>query len=585
MNTTIRDGVGAGGLFAQDSTKLRLGELLTSQGLITPAQLDSALVQQRKTGRRLGQVLCDLNISNEAAIAQAVAVQMNIPFTEITANAVSMEARGALTETQARRYRALPLTRRQGRARVAFVDPTDWAVQDELARILGCEIDAEVVCDSAFLITLDRIYTRSDEISGLALELGKELVLGDASSVDFGSLGQQVGAEDAPVVRLLQTLFEEAVRARASDVHVEPMAQRLHIRLRIDGELHLYADMEPRLGPALALRLKLVAGLDISEKRLPQDGRFCAQIRQTPVDIRISTMPNQFGESVVMRVLQRDARLAALDGLHLPELGLAHLRAALSSGAGLVVVTGPTGSGKTTTLYSALGSIDAEHQKIITVEDPVEYRLPGINQVQVNERIGLSFGNVLRSALRQDPDVVLLGEMRDHDTAETGLRAALTGHLVLSTLHTNDALSTPARLVDMGVPSYMVAMALQLVVAQRLLRLVCVHCAGPHTPSPQEAHWLASKLGDQWDRSRLQRGRGCGQCRGTGFLGRRGIYEVLPMTEPLVAALHNADNQKFSQLARLELAQETLAHQAARLAALGHSLASDAMRIGLRSLE
>jgi MSHA biogenesis protein MshE len=565
--------------------RLRMGDLLIQQNLITPEQLQAALAQQKKTGRRLGRVLIDLGMASEVSIARALATQLRVPFLDLHPDEVSPAARQALTESQARRLRALPLSLSPGRARVAVVDPSDWAQQDELARLLSREIEPEVVCESALLSALDRLFSRNDEISGLARELGEELVAGDGTAVDFGSLGTQVGAEDAPVVRLLQTLLEEAVRARASDIHIEPTANKLHIRLRIDGELHLQSELEPRLAAALALRLKLVSNLDIAEKRLPQDGRFAAQIRKQPVDIRLSTLPNQYGESVVMRLLVRDAGLASLSALEMPEPGLRRLQKALSQAAGLIVVTGPTGSGKTTTLYSALGSLDALALKIITAEDPVEYRLHGINQVQVNDKIGLTFSTVLRSALRQDPDAILLGEMRDADTVETGLRAALTGHLVLSTLHTNDAASTPSRLIDMGAAPFLVGMALQLVVAQRLLRRICEQCAEPVAATPAQSAWLTQRLGKHWDPTGLKRGRGCGKCRGTGFLGRRGIYEVLPMNEDMVAALLANDTTAFSHAALEQLGDQTLGHQAAQLAAQGLSTVTEAMRIGLRQLD
>ncbi len=590
--------MGAPGEGRQLLSKLRLGDLLIEQGLITSEQLTAGLAQQKRTGRRLGLVLIELGFTTEIAIARGLSLQLRIPYLDLTPDDVQREALAALTETQARRYRALPLSLTPNRARVALVDPTDLNQQDELARLLRREIDPVVVCESAMLGTLDRVYNQNEQITGLARELGQELVAGDAAGVDFGSLGAQVGADEAPVVKLLQSILEEALRMRASDVHIEPMAQRLHIRLRVDGDMHLQSELEPRLAPALALRLKLVAGLDISEKRLPQDGRFVAQIRKQPVDIRLSTLPNQFGESVVMRLLVRDAKLAALEALDIPEAGLRRLRASLDNAAGLILVTGPTGSGKTTTLYSALGSLDARRLKIITAEDPVEYRLHGINQVQVNEKIGLSFSAVLRSALRQDPDVVLLGEMRDRDTADTGLRAALTGHLVLSTLHTNDAASTPSRLIDMGAAPYMVGMALQLVVAQRLLRRICNQCAEPAVPQPQEAAWLARVLGrnatqgdvtgrnaSQADFTGLRRGRGCGLCRNTGYLGRRGIYEVLPMTEALVQAMLANDTTAFAARAAELLGDQTLSHQAARLAVGGVTTVLEAMRIGVRTVE
>jgi MSHA biogenesis protein MshE len=327
------------------------------------------------------------------------------------------------------------------------------------------------------------------------------------TEADFGALlGVAASVEDAPVVKLLQSLFEDAVQVRASDIHIEPQERKLQIRFRIDGVLHLQMETDSKIAPALVLRLKLVSGLDISEKRLPQDGRFHMNIRGNAVDVRISSMPTQYGESVVMRLLNQGSGLLGLERLGMPQRILERVRHAIARPSGMVLVTGPTGSGKTTSLYAALSEINTPERKIITVEDPVEYRLPGINQVQVHEKIDLTFERVLRSALRQDPDVILVGEMRDRATAEIGLRAAMTGHMVLSTLHTNDAASTPIRLLDMGVPPYMVAMSLNLVLAQRLLRVVCENCAQP-VPTPQEQEWLRTQMDASKQRKFRQRAR------------------------------------------------------------------------------
>jgi len=302
-------------------------------------------------------------------------------------------------------------------------------------------MDVAIVTESQLLQVIDRVYRRTEEISGLARELTAEL---GENTIDFGdAMGLSATAEDAPVVKLIHTVFDEAMRSRASDIHIEPEERKLRIRFRIDGVLHVQTEADIKIAGALALRLKLMSGLDISEKRLPQDGRFNVKVRNVSVDIRISTLPTQYGESVVMRLLAQNAGLLSLDAVNMPKKVLEVLRRAIAKPSGIVLVTGPTGSGKTTTLYAALNDLNSTERKILTVEDPVEYRLPGINQVQVQEKIELTFGRVLRAALRQDPDVILVGEMRDQETAEIGLRAAMTGHLVLSTLHTNDVLSTP----------------------------------------------------------------------------------------------------------------------------------------------
>jgi MSHA biogenesis protein MshE len=321
-----------------------------------------------------------------------------------------------------------------------------------------------------------------------------------------------------------------------------------------------------------------MAGLDISEKRLPQDGRFNVKIRNSTVDVRISTMPTQYGESVVMRLLNQGGGILTLDRLGMPPEILERLTKVLRRPSGMMLVTGPTGSGKTTTLYAALAALNTAERKIITVEDPVEYRLAGINQVQVHEKIDLSFGRVLRSALRQDPDVILVGEMRDQETVETGLRAAMTGHLVLSTLHTNDAITTPIRLLDMGAPRYMIALSLQMVLAQRLVRVICESCAEPYSLLPGEHEWLAQELRANVE-DRYSKGKGCSHCNGTGYLGRTGVYEMLEMTKPVVEAANRGDPTRFIQVAEHEMAGKTLRYRAASLVAQGRTTVEEAMKV------
>ena len=569
--------------------KLRLGDMLVREGRLTEAQLQQALVRQKQTGRRLGAVLQDLGFVTDDVIARLLSSQLKMPFFEPHLEKVDLKAARRLTELQVRKLRALPVGLVGDRVRVAVVDPTDWQSIDGLPRLLGATIEIEIIPETGLHALIDRIYSSSgsanESIEGLARQLSEELRSNEVEGVDFGALGLQAGAEDAPIVKLLQGLFDEAVRLRASDIHIEPMAANVAIRLRVDGHLRAHAEFELRLAPALASRLKLVAALDISERRLPQDGRFVVQVRNHAVDIRLSTLPGQFGESVVMRLLLKDPMLSTLDKLGLPASGLLSLKDSLSNGVGLVLVTGPTGSGKTTTLYAALGSLDAGATKILTAEDPVEYRLPGITQVNINDRIGLGFAQVLRAALRQDPDALLIGEMRDAETVETGMRAAITGHLVLSSLHTNDAASAPARLIDMGAAPYMVGMALQTVIAQRLVRRSCPACAEPLLPSVTERAWLDAQLGaDGWDPTGLRKSRGCPRCRNVGFDGRHGIYEVLAMNIDLVSALLRNDMAGFNVAAKAAIGGASLSAEAARAAARGVTTPAEAMRIGLRNI-
>ena len=558
------------------AVKIRLGDVVVAQKVITAAQLAQALEQQKRTGRRLGRILVEGGMCTEDQIAEAVARQLGIPHVNLKFANVDNDLVRRLPESQARRFRAIVLEDRKSSYLVGMADPSDLFAHDELQRTLKRPVDTAAVSEEQLLHTIDRIYRRTEEISGLAKELEHDL--GDAY-VDFGALGATVGAEDAPVVRLLQTVFEDAIQANASDVHIEPQERNVHIRFRIDGVLQKQAEADMRIGPAIVLRLKLMGGLDISEKRHPQDGRFNVKVREQPVDVRLSTMPVQYGESVVMRLLNRKAGLLSLDGLGMPADMLKRFRQALQRTNGMVLVTGPTGSGKTTTLYAALAEINSVEKKIITVEDPVEYRLAGVNQVQVNEKIELTFSSVLRSTLRQDPDVILVGEMRDEETATIGLRAALTGHLVLSTLHTKDAATTPIRLIDMGAPYYMVGTSLTAVIAQRLVRLNCESCAQTENAEPQELGWLASEYGIQQREYQFKRGKGCSHCNGTGLLGRTGIYEMLEMSAEMVAALNRNQSNEFMALAEKATRGRSLKHQALKLALDGRAPVAEVIRV------
>lgn len=556
--------------------KVRLGEILLQQGLLSEQQLQDALAEQKKSGRRLGRVFVEKGFVSEEQISTALARQLNVPYVNLKSFSVQPEVANKLSETQARRFRALVLEDMGLSYKLAMADPTDLFAYDELSRVLKREIQLAVVAESLLLQTIDRVYRRTEQISGLAQELGQEL--GD-NAVDFAALGIAPTVEDAPVVRLLQTMFEDAVGVRASDVHIEPQETRLIIRFRIDGLLHVQTEVDSKIASAVVLRLKLISGLDISEKRLPQDGRFNVRVRNAQVDVRISTMPVQHGESVVMRLLNQSGGTLTLDHLGMPREILTRVREIVHRSSGMILVTGPTGSGKTTTLYAALQEINTPERKIITVEDPVEYRLPRINQVQVQEKIELSFGRVLRAALRQDPDVMLVGEMRDQETVETGLRAAMTGHMVLSTLHTNDAISTPIRLLDMGAPRYMVAMSLHLVLAQRLVRVVCDSCAREEKPLPGEHEWLRHELGDRVDEFKYRKGAGCSQCNNTGYLGRTGVYEMLEMTRPVVEAANSGDIRLFMDVARKQMSGSSLRRHASALAAQGRTSVEEAMKV------
>jgi MSHA biogenesis protein MshE len=558
--------------------KIRIGDLLVENGLITAEQLQHALSEQRKLGSKLGRTLIDLGMVSENDMLQLLSRQLAIPLIDLRSYRFEPALVRKLPETLARRFRSIVLNEEGGGYVVGMADPTDLFAYDELARVLGGkEIRLALVREDDVLRTFDTVYRRTEEISSLAQELSEE-VSNDAA-LDVSQLGLGEDAADAPVVKLLQSLFVDAVQAGASDIHIEPDTDCLRLRQRVDGVLNEQIIRERQIASALVLRLKLMAGLNISEKRMPQDGRFQISVRGKGIDVRVSTMPVQHGESVVMRLLDQSGAMLDLDYLGMPTPMLSRFRNILQSPSGIILVTGPTGSGKTTSLYAALNSLNRPEKKVITVEDPVEYRLPRISQVQVNTKIGLDFAAVLRSALRQDPDIILVGEMRDQETAEIGLRAAMTGHLVLSTLHTNDAVGTADRLLDMGAPGYLLAASLRVIIAQRLVRRVCESCGERYLPDDHDKAWLAEmRPGAPVDA--LRRGRGCQHCNGTGYRGRIGVYEYLEPTLDMLNALRRGQHDGFVSAASRAPLYRPLAQAALDYALDGLSTLEEAKRIG-----
>ncbi|HLT63804.1 MAG TPA: GspE/PulE family protein [Pseudohongiella sp.] len=528
--------------------KIRIGDLLVQSGVITENQLQQALEKQRSTGQRLGRTLINLGFIQEDKFLSFLSEQLNVPFIDLRRYRFDTTVVHRLSETHARRFRAIALSEKNGQLLVGMADPTDIYTVDALERVLQQPIQPAVVRESELLATLDLIYRRIDEIAGYAEELDEELTGGQ---FDLASLTPAADDSDAPVVKLLQSLFMDAVQIRASDIHIEPDEQILRIRQRIDGVLQEQIVKERRIAPALVLRLKLMSGLDISEKRLPQDGRFSLKVKDKKIDVRLSTMPVEFGESVVMRLLDQTGGVTDLNEVGMPAEMLAQFRRLIHMPHGLILVTGPTGSGKTTTLYGALQELNDVGKKIITVEDPVEYRLSRINQVQINPKIGLTFGRVLRAALRQDPDILLVGEIRDQETAEIALRAAMTGHLVLSTLHTNDAVSSAMRLVDMGAEGFLAATAIRAVLAQRLVRRLCDNCYEDHHLNDRELQWVRHVTGDNLPQPLvLKKAGGCHRCNNTGYRGRIGVFELLVLNDEMADALRRANSSDFVAAAR-----------------------------------
>ncbi|ENC6422012.1 TPA: MSHA fimbrial ATPase MshE [Aeromonas veronii] len=563
---------------AQPRLKMRLGDLLVQEQIISDDQLQLALQQQRQTGRKLGTTLIDLGFISEVQLLQFLARQLDVPFFDLNNLTIDAAAVPLLPEVQARRYRALAVNLTDNKVTVAMSDPADLSALDAIAALLSPRIMVLAVAREGQLLEyFDRLYRRTREIESFAEQLQEEY---QDSGFELGS--SNLGANDegeATVAKLLRSLFEDAVQVGASDIHIEPDEKVLRIRQRIDGILHENILNEVRIAQALVLRLKLVAGLDISEKRLPQDGRFAMKVRGRDVDVRMSTMPVQYGESVVMRLLDQSSGILSLTETGMPPEILTRFRRQLKRPHGMILVTGPTGSGKTTTLYGALSELNQSSNKIITVEDPVEYRLSRVNQVQVNPKIGLTFSNVLRSTLRQDPDILLVGEMRDNETVEIGLRGAITGHLVLTTLHTNDAVTSALRLIDMGAPGYLVASALRAVVAQRLVRRVCEHCVEEKAPDEGQATWLTVLSGEAPGQHTYHKGRGCQSCNFTGYSGRIGVYELLELDQPMMDALRRNDAEGFAKAARQHEHYRPLALTALDYARQGITSVDEVLRL------
>ncbi|WP_281247120.1 GspE/PulE family protein [Pseudoalteromonas denitrificans] len=556
--------------------KMRLGDLLVHEGIIEEQALLNALKEQKASGRKLGATLIEQGVISEPQLLRFLAQQLNVPFLDIAQRQIPADVAKLLPEVYARRYRALVIEDQGESVLLGMSDPADLSSLDQIAPMLAPKtIELAVVQESQIMAAFDNLYRRTQEIENFASQLQEENK--DEEEFDLNALDDDTS--DATVVKLLQSIFEDAAQMRASDIHIEPDDGLLRIRQRIDGILHESILNQVAIASALVLRLKLMAGLDISEKRLPQDGRFNIKVKTHSLDIRVSTMPVQHGESVVMRLLDQSAGLLTLDQTGMPAKMLKRMREILKRPHGMILVTGPTGSGKTTTLYGALSELNKPDNKIITVEDPVEYRIGRINQVQVNSKIGLDFAKVLRTTLRQDPDIIMVGEMRDKETVEIGLRGALTGHLVLSTLHTNDAVTSAMRLIDMGAPSYLVASSLRAILAQRLVRRLCDNCKVDYQPDVQETSWIKYLSKGQASGLKFQHGQGCTNCNHTGFKGRIGVFELLEMNEAMMDALRASDTQAFAQAARENPDFEPLSMMALGYASEGITSLEEVFRV------
>ncbi len=556
--------------------KIRLGELLVENKLISEAQLQAALADQKRTGRKLGRVLISMGAVEEQQLLLLLSRQLNLPLIDLKNYRFEAETATLLPEQYARRFRALVIADEPDGYRIAMADPTDIFAFDELGRILRRPLKLSLARERDILDAIDLVYRHTEQITHLAEELSEEL----GSDYDLSELVAAELETDAPVARLLQSVFEDAVRAGASDIHIEPEERQLRIRQRIDGVLHEQILEGARSAQALVTRLKLLSNLDISEKRLPQDGRFSIRIEERLFDVRLATIPVSNGEAVTMRLLDQSTPLRGLEQLGMPPKVLAGIRRLLTRPHGIILVSGPTGSGKTTTLYGALSELNTPARKIITAEDPVEYRLARVSQIQVRQRINLDFARILRSALRQDPDIIMVGEIRDEETVQIALRAAITGHLVLSTVHTNSTQATLSRMLDMGAKGYLIAAALEGVIAQRLVRRICERCRGEHIPTPQESAFLdAVRPGARRGDVTFHAGTGCAYCNNTGYRGRVGVFELLELTPDLADAIRREASPEFAAAASRAPGYRPLVQSALDWAVEGVTTIEEAIRI------
>ncbi len=510
------------------SNGAQLGTLLLQQGLITEADLDAALAASEKNGKPVSRVLIEHGRITESDLVRTLAQQVGLGFVDLNDITIDPSVSMLVPESLVRRYQAIPIQwDEHGRLVVTMADPSNVFASDDIRAMTGAEVVTVVSPPSQVQQLIDKVHRLDGEVDTMAQEAATELGPDD-DNVRIDEL-----IEDAPIVKFVNLVITQAVADRASDIHVEPTETDLRIRFRIDGVLHEAMHSPKAIQAGVISRLKVMADINIAERRVPQDGRISARVGGQQVDLRVATLPTVYGEKVVMRILDKSQALLTLDDQgFLPDV-LSRYEASYKKPYGTIMVTGPTGSGKSTTLYATLNILNQVDRNIITVEDPVEYRLAGINQVQIHSKAGLSFAAALRSILRCDPDIVLVGEIRDQETATIAIEAALTGHLVLTTLHTNDAASTPQRLVEMGVEPFLVTSALTSVLAQRLARRLCTHCAEAYQPSEAElveAGWPMDST-PEWPT--LHRPVGCGHCGKTGYKGRFALHEVLTITEEI----------------------------------------------------
>ncbi len=543
-----------------------IGQLLVASQAITQEQLQQALQEQRASGALLGDVLLAMNMVSEEALSRALAQEARVPFASAEGLIPDPVAAALVPEALARRHLVVPVARTAAGLRLVQANPFDVLAIDDLQRAAGLPVEVTCATRSAVLDLLARSYGPNSQLRGLVEEAMEQL----------GQPHRDVATLDSPIVRMVEMMIGDAVRAGATDLHVEPEERLVRLRHRIDGML-IQVDTLPRdLLPPLVSRLKVMAGLDIAEQRLPQEGRITHTVAGRSIDMRVSSFPTVFGEKVAIRILEKEKLIRGLEDLGFSTRNLTIVQDLLSKSRGIILVTGPTGAGKTTTLYSALNYLGGRDRNIMTVEDPVEYEFSTIRQTQVRPRAGLTFAAAIRSLLRQDPDVIMVGEIRDPETAQLAVRAALSGVLVFSTLHTQDSAGAVPRLMDMGIEPYLLASALVGVVAQRLLRLLCPHCKEPVTYAPEVLAKVNLAVGDGLT---LYRGRGCTRCNQTGYRGRTGVFEILAVDSAIHDLIRQRADSRLIKEAALRGGLKTLLDDALARAVLGQTSLDEVLRI------
>jgi len=550
-----------------------LADVLLEEGLITEEQLQRAQSEQERKGRSLGRVLIELGLVKETDLVAALARQVGLEFVDLSDHSIDPSAASLISDQVARRYRALPIGFEDSRLVVAMSDPSNVFALDDIRTITGLEVKP-VVATAADIDSAIRKYGAFEQS---AEDMASEASAEHGEAADLSEM--EAAVEDAPIVKLVNLLITQAVADRASDIHIEPAEKDIRIRYRIDGVLHEVMRSPKNIQAGLISRLKVMADINIAERRVPQDGRIGLVVGGKAVDLRLVTLPTVYGEKIVIRILDKSSVLLKLEDLGFADSSYTEFEKRFRQPYGTILVTGPTGSGKSTTLYATLNIINSVDRNIITVEDPVEYRLTGINQIQVNNKAGLTFASALRSILRADPDVLLIGEIRDRETALIAMEAALTGHLVLSTLHTNDAASAITRLVEMEVEPYLVASALDCVVAQRLARRLCDHCKESYKPSKAELEQARFPEKIRGEIKELFRPVGCTRCGRTGFRGRMGLYEVMPITEEIERLTAEAKSSEDINRLAIEQGMITLREDGLEKAQQGYTSVDEIFRV------